>query len=623
MKKILILIMTILLAMSSLVSCGVNTNKGGDTQKFQTLKTVLFDNGKTDYSVLIPSNAQGYTKQASNEFVNLFKEATGITINVIEDSEGLAGDKYISIGDTSLLKKSKIEIDNNKLYRSGYIIKTVGNTIILTGRVEGLSYGSLYAVYGFFNIVFDYEYYAPNCYALTKDIQTQNTPILDEIEIPDISQRSLGYYNVSADSDYVNHLRLESYNSADTWLLTGHSQTDILNPKKMGAEHPDWFSSDLLAVCWSNDEAREYIVEYIKKLISSNSNSDAFIVQIGQADTGSYCRCEECERRRNELYMNTAGQQVAYINTISDEITPWLKENYPNKEIIFTLFAYSYSEVAPCIKDNSGQWQPFSEDVVPRDNVGIYWAPIHMDYSKTIYDETYSLNKVSCDALDAWRSLTDKIYMWSYCTNFMNYMINANNFGTIGANYKYYYEHGVRYIFDQGPVDSGTCTLEELRIYLQAKLMWDTSLNVNELAKDFIYHYYGDAGEEIYSYYVQLNAYYSYLQSQGSFVGTIYSSIGRSDYWPMTLLNNFSSIFDIALKKIDDSKIRNKEEYKNRIYRLYCTVWYLELYYYSSNFTAPQVNEILDKLEKYTSMYNVFNISEGSGISTKFVEWRA
>ena len=215
--------------------------------------------------------------------------------------------------------------------------------------------------------------------------------------------------------------------------------------------------------------------------------------------------------------------------------------------------------------------------------------------------------------------------MWSYCTNFMQYFVNLNNFGTIAENYKLYAENGVRYIFDQGPTNSGTGTFEELRVYLHAKLMWDTSLNVNKLVKDFMENYYGVAANEMYAYYTQLNAYYAGLQKNEGFIGTIYYSIADSKYWPIGVLNNFAGILDDALVKVKKSAYSNaeKQEYSHRINRVYTTIKYLYLKNYRGNFTNDEINEMVDFLEVYKEMYNIFNSSEGGLLDSELSGWRA
>ena len=604
-----------------------STPSGGNEQVDEN--TALIYNGETEYKVVIPENADNNITTAVNELNTFFKEATGVTFEVITDA-GLTyneNDKYISLGNTTLFKSAEISVDNDALFRSGYVIKTKGNLYLLNGRTENLSYGSLYAVYDFLNEFLNYEYYAPKCYSLKKGVRSLAQKNLDIVEIPDIAQRALGFFNVTSDNEYRQRMRLERYNDEQTWITVGHSQTDYVNPDALGDAHPDWFSPDRKTICLENREMRSYLAERLKTPIAAAP--EGIVVQLGQADNGSVCNCEKCTEVRETKYMNYSGQQIAFLNDMSDRLEGWLNENYPGREILFTGFAYSYSEVAPCVyNETTGEYEPFSNDVIPKDNVGIFWAPIRNDYSKLLNDPTSTNNEPSYKAIQAWHDLmgdNNKIYMWSYCTNFMQYFVNLNNFGTIAENYKLYAENGVRYIFDQGPTNSGTGTFEELRVYLHAKLMWDTSLNVNKLVKSFMENYYGVASDEMYDYYTKLNAYYAGLQKNEGFIGTIYFSIADSKYWPIGVLNNFAGVLDDALAKVKNSSYSKaeKEEYSNRINRVYTTVKYLYLKNYRGNFTNSEINEMVDFLEVYKEMYNIFNSSEGGLLDSELSGWRA
>ena len=593
-----------------------------------TKENALLYQGKTEYKVVIPENADNSITTAINELNLFFEEATGVKFDVITD-RGLSYDansKYISIGNTTLLQGAGIETDNDALFRSGYLLKSQGNSYFLTGRTEGLSDGSLYAVYDFLSEFVGYEYFAPGCYSLDKNVESIATKELDVVEIPDIAQRCLGYYSVTADNEYRQRMRFERFNDTNTWITVGHSQTDYVNPDALGTAHPDWFSADKKTICLESTEMRAYLAERLKSQIAKNP--DGIVVHLGQADNGVICSCEKCLEARETLYMNYSGQQIAFLNDISDRLEGWLEENYPDREILFTGFAYGYSEVAPCVWDeDTGKYEPFSEYVRPKDNVGIYWAPIRNDYSALINDSTATVNVPSYKALQAWRNLIgddNRIYMWSYCTNFMQYFVNFPNFNTIAGNYKIYADNGIRYIFENGPSNSGTTTFEELRIYLHSKLMWDTSLDVNKLVKNFMDNYYGVASDEMYNYYLKLNAYYAGIQKNEGFIGTVYYSVADTKYWPIGVLNSFAGILDDALVEVNSANLKasEKEEYKNRINRIYMSIKYLYMQNYRGNFTNAQIEETIAFFEKYKDMYNIFNSAEGELLDSVIEKWR-
>ena len=121
----------------------------------------LVRNGNTEYSLVLPEKQGKFITVAESEFKTFFKQATGINIKTIAESDdGLthnATNKYISIGETKMLDSADITMDYEKLGVEGVRIVTKDNTIYLVG---GSDQGTLNAVYDFMQIVFNFEIYS-------------------------------------------------------------------------------------------------------------------------------------------------------------------------------------------------------------------------------------------------------------------------------------------------------------------------------------------------------------------------------------------------------------------------------------------------------------------------------
>ena len=624
MKRVVTTLLSVLLT-CSFVACTDNDSSSSDSStSSSSIESVekndaLVYNGETDYKIVLSSMRENNNDfVAASEMNTLVSEATGVSFPIVYDDQVTDADsgKFISIGHTVLSRATSIEIDNNALYRSGFVSKTIGDDLYLLGSTDKYSFGSVYAVYDYLHEILNYEFYAKTCYTLDKVLAVRFKEI-DKVEIPDIGTRAISFSTLRQDSDYARRLRLESGAAQPLWIASGHSIDDLAKASTYLASNPDWFSADGKGHCFSNDGLRDHLIESLKRRIEANIDSPAFLVQVGQADTSSFCNCQTCENEVAEKYMTRGGQLIGLINEISDAITPWLTLNYPDKEILFTTFAYMYSENPPVVvNEETGEIEPFSEHVVPRKNVGVYWAPIGMDYSKPIYDESIGVNQASMAALEGWKILTDEIYMWSYCCNFSQYQVFYDNFGSIAENYRTYAQYGVKLIFDQGYDGTGTANFEELRAYVQSKLMWDTSLDIQVLIDDFMVHYYGVANAEVKDFFNQLRSYYAYLQSKTLMVGTIYYNTSKAELWPIGMLNGFAMGLDNALEKIDSADLSGaeKEEYTNRVNRLYCMIYFLYFKHYQGYFTDSQLSEMRAVYEKTCELYGITQGSEGGAL---------
>ncbi len=131
----------------------------------------ILKNGVFEYTLVIPETPSSALEVARQEFVLLFKHATGVTISSIVRDDKVRyneNDKYISFGDNEYTKSANIEYDKKILKNDGGRIITKGKSIFLLG---GLDTGVITAVYDFMQICFNYEYYYRNC------IQIKNTSL--------------------------------------------------------------------------------------------------------------------------------------------------------------------------------------------------------------------------------------------------------------------------------------------------------------------------------------------------------------------------------------------------------------------------------------------------------------
>ena len=166
-------------------------------------------------------------------------------------------------------------------------------------------------------------------------------------------------------------------------------------------------------------------------------------------------------------------------------------------------------------------------------------------------------------------------------------------------------------MFNQGPCDTGSATFEELRIYLQSKLLWNTDRDMDLLIEEFMTGYYGVAS-------VGVRKYYDAIVSM-DLGGSIYADIDTSSIWTNARLNTLAGYLDQAISDIETSALSNtaKTEYKNRVYRLYCTIWYLQADLGYNTVGLYSRATAISNLKVYCEMYNMVNYREGAALTDK------
>ena len=108
---------------------------------------------------------------------------------------------------------------------------------------------------------------------------------------------------------------------------------------------------------------------------------------------------------------------------------------------------------------------------------------------------------------------------------------------------------------------SSSASFEELRMYVESKLLWDTSLNYYDLAKDFIMHYYGAAGEKVLQYF---NENFSHMISQiaeSQITQGPFGNLSQAKYWPFEFLARMSDILNEGEAMYEPLKETDREAY--------------------------------------------------------------
>ena len=162
-----------------------------------TAEEYILKNGVFEYTLVIPETPSNALEVARQEFVLLFKHATGVTISSIVRDNNVRYDenaKYISFGDNEYTKSANIEYDKQALKNDGGRIITKGKSIFLLG---GLDTGVITAVYDFMQICFHYEYYYRNCIQIDTGVTNLKLKNFNVTDVPDIDNRYVSHANGS------------------------------------------------------------------------------------------------------------------------------------------------------------------------------------------------------------------------------------------------------------------------------------------------------------------------------------------------------------------------------------------------------------------------------------------
>lgn len=629
MKNLTKVISLLLCAVMLFALAACNQNDTPTNNKPDKTVYNLVQSGVSEYKIVVAATATDNERFAANELANFLNLATGAELEIVTDDEYTSSDAIIGIGNTKQAQAADAVSEQN-LATSSFVLKTVGNSLYVTADKNGDGEACLYGVYQILQDAVNFRVYAADeiVYA---DKDTIPLYKYDKIYKPTFDQRELGYASIANDETYKKRMRLVWHDTDVRWTLHGHTQAShFVNPNfsdtlhaehegmTYGQAHPDWFDGGQL--CWSAGAEMEQVAA--EKLIWYIENyPQGEYIMLGQMDNTDYCSCDRCKKKMAELGINPAGMQILFLNNVIKIAEQWRIENRPEQDVKYVTFAYNGTLQPPVKKDGNGNLVAINDQVKPHDKLYIYFTPIETDFAVDLSNQR---NLSVMEALNGWNALAGgRIMVYIYDINFHNYFINFNNFGTVEGMYRDYLDNGVYYMYSQGPIDTCVPCFQEMRVFVEAQLMWDIDQGYDNLVNEFMQAYYRDGAPAVRKFYDLIRNRYAryYAVDDTSLGGGIYDSIGDSNIWTETLVNALGDALDDALSAVEKYKATDKELYNklhDRIMKEYLSVIFLKLSYYQASYTSAQIAEMKANFKYYTTYFQITNYAENDSLEGLF-----
>lgn len=591
----------------------MDDGSGDEKKKLKETEFKMVENGTTSYKIVIPDEPSDMIQNASSELQNFLKEATGATLEIVADSQVESADSVISLGKTNVAKNLGVETtENEELGISGYLIKTVGNNVVIMDDVDGDGEGVLYGVYDFLEDAIGFTVYAADEIDFEK-METVPVYAYDAVVIPSFDERSLSYYELRMNEEYRHRMRLFDLYSTPKWALYGHSQVSKILPYT--GEHPEWYCAGGYQLCWSaGDELETAFANRLIELIQENPEAVYFM--LGQEDATKVCNCEKCQANISaDKYGSYSGLQIVFLNHVIEKVEAWRQANAPERELRYVCFAYYFSLMPPVKQDTDGNTVAYHQDCIPSDKLYMLFAPIETDFSLTLED---TLNKRVSQAVEDWQKIAPgRLLVYEYDCNFSNYLLNFNNFEVVQKHYETYYNNDVSLMYSQGPVEVKIPCFSEMRIYVESQLMWDLEQDYDKLVNKFMKAYYKDAAEPMRKYYDYIRKIYEEYEQGGT--GQIYASL--DDVYTMKMVEKLDQYTEEALDAIEPLRNTDNELFSTLYYRIkkesISQLW-LKLNKFNLYYTEEELNDITLEFYYLCEKCEIESYAEGKDIEDMF-----
>lgn len=503
---------------------------------------VIFENGTTDYSIVLNSNPSESERWAAEEMRHWLHEVSGADFPIVNMSSQ-PPQKAIYIGyDDSFQKlwktmpqlSSKPPLPGDESFQ--YF--NMGPSIFILG---GRDRGTMYGVMSFLEREMGVRFYTPRVTVAPKK-QRYAFTCLEHAEKPGIRVRN-DFYFEAFDPIWAAHNRV---NGAMTWreqpgglecYWAVHTFFPLVPPEEFFASHPEYYSLvdgkrqyERAQLCLTNPDVLQIVIDRIKKKM--RELPQYLIYDVSQNDWGNPCQCEKCQAIA-KAEGSESGVVIWFVNQVADAV----KKEFPDK-FIGTL-AYQYTRKPP-------------KTIKPRDNVVVRLCSIECCFAHDF--RNCPENESFVEDMEGWAKLAPHLYIWDYVVNFSHYIMPYPNFRVLQPNIQFFRDHNAIGIMEQAAYQSRGGEFAELRAYVLSKLLWDPEIDVPSVIDDFMYGYYGRAGQYV-------KAYFDLLHNQITPDTHIHLGLSPEDkIFSDDFVRKAERLFDEAEKVADNEEIRQRVE---------------------------------------------------------------
>ena len=448
----------------------------------------IAEGGRASCLLVLDAAASAPEKHAVKELAQTLKQITGAEFAIAES--GLQPPAAaILVGPGAAARALFPEIPFDQLGAEETVIKTKGTHLLLAG---GRPRGTLYAVNRFLQ---------DQCQVRWWTSWASRIPQASTLRVGDLDMRAKPAFEMRdpywfpafnaewAARNCVNgqsaHLPPELGGSV-RYKGFVHTFYPLVPPEKHFQEHPEWYSlvkgkrtTDQAQLCLTNPKLRDFTVERVKAWL--RESPEAEIVSVSQNDCYRPCECAEC-KALDDAEGSHSGTMLDFVNYVAEKIEP----EFPH--IAVDTLAYQYTRKPP-------------KTLKPRPNVIVRLCSIECNFREPL---DHPSNASFAQDIIGWSKISRRLYIWDYVTDFGHYVQPHPNWFTLGPNLRFFLDHSVQGVFEEGAYQSHGSEMSELRSWLLAQLLWNPKQDDRALVREFLEGYYGAAAAPYLGRYFEL-----------------------------------------------------------------------------------------------------------------------
>jgi len=450
---------------------------------------VLVDAGRAASAIVADAAISPSEKFAVEELGRFIHEMSGARLTVHgADEDRPAVGSAILVGNRTVRALCP-EVKLDALGDEGFVIRTVGNRLVIAG---GEKRGTLYGVYTFLESLGCRWWYPGESTIPT--MKTIRVEAVDRREVPRLECRDMLYGEIWSREGRLwaarNKVNGMGGDPAPETLgghyfiagSHGHNSIDLVEESVDEMTPEMWALVDgkrsKSEICQTNPEVIQATIRSLVKLYKAHPETKCLIDS--HEDNRAYCRCPACAAIA-EREGSPSGQWFHFINAVAEG----LEKEVPGARIMSS--AYGWTQTPP-------------RTVKPRANVIVRFAPIASDWAHPLALASNEHNRKTKDDITFWGRAASKLFIWTYIGNRAHYLMPNPDLDAVVPNIKFYADHNATGIMEQGTHAGRATEFIALRMWIQAKALWNPDADGKALLGEFLDGYYGRAAPAVQKY---------------------------------------------------------------------------------------------------------------------------
>ena len=468
---------------------------------------ILAENGRSDYRIAAPSNANEMERLAVADLAHYLKRITGA------DFTGAEAKHTIYVGKAA-------PSDNVPLRPNERRVRSENGDLHIYGEGE---YGTAFAVYDFLEEFLGCHWYTVRGREKVPTNPSPRFKALNFSRIPSFHHPYLslgvGIPAAAQIRDYTRRNRIFALSRGITQIGPGYSHVPgkLIPPGKKYKEHvwlwkpykyytheawfeshPEYFSQNpegkrvpYLQLCYANPDLRKLFERKLEEIVAREYKGGTAYLRCDLNDNTGFngktiCCCPGC-MKLVEKYKSPAGP---YWDFVLDLCARW-KTTHPG--VVFVTSAYLTTEKFPA-----------NVEKLPA-NLAVNFCPLNKNYLKP-YD--HATNRQVYERLAEWGGKCENLWVQLYPTVYPRATAAlplAANLRQLAQNLRICKKLNVKKLnLEQGLHWGIAGAFNELRQYMLARMLNNVELDENALVEEFMRDTYGRAAPLMIAYWKEL-----------------------------------------------------------------------------------------------------------------------